>query len=555
MKLKSEAIAFCISESKIQNNSLFGVTYGKAVGTYIEHKFKEQLSSIYLTTIGSSANGIDLSSENILTDIKVTSIKQPQSSCPFKDVKQKIYGLGYNLLIFVYDKIDDSKTQSTKLDFVSCSFISKERTGDYSTTLRLREMIKDKANVEDIIAYLSDKNIPQKSNIKNLNGLDSITGKGNFDIAEYITLRLIESFQNLNCFLALLVKNAVIKNILYDQKVKKLRIGKIEKYCIDSKKEFNVSVEASFLYCQFNLMPSFSCTEYDFYNLKNKLCFGWFQNKFVSNYNDYNKTKDFDGICQFEWRQGIKHDCASIMELESINDYFVNNQVDKIKIEPDLIYGFLKSSDLKNTVIKKTRKHTIVTQTKVGQDTTYLKHLYPKTYSYLEKNIFSFQSRKSSIYKGKPLFSIFGIGDYAFKPFKVAISGLYKTYHFTLVLPQNYKPVMLDDTCYFIGFDNIEFAVFAIILLNSSTTEAFLKSITFFDAKRVFTKDLLMRLDLLKIANSLPMTEIEKQLIYLNEKYDIEINISQWGKFLNLLMSKIEKPLTIFAELENICDD
>jgi len=57
---------------------------------------------------------------------------------------------------------------------------------------------------------------------------------------------------------------------------------------------------------------------------------------------------------------------------------------------------------------------------------------------------------------------------------------------------------MLDDTCYFIGFDKIEYAVYAIILLNSETTEEFLKSITFSDAKRVFTKDLLMRLDFIK---------------------------------------------------------
>lgn len=159
-KLKAESKAFCIEESKIQNKSLFGVTDGKAVGTHIEHKFQKQLNSKYKTTIGSSANGIDLPSEDILTDIKVTSIKQPQSSCPFKDAKQKIFGLGYNLLVFVYDKIDDPKTKTAKLDFVSCSFISKERTADYTTTFRLREMVKDKANAEDIVAYLNDKNIP-----------------------------------------------------------------------------------------------------------------------------------------------------------------------------------------------------------------------------------------------------------------------------------------------------------------------------------------------------------------------------------------------------------
>jgi len=103
---------------------------------------------------------IDLPSVDIFTDIKVTSIKQPQSSCPFKDAKQKIFGLGYNLLVFVYDKIDDPKTKTAKLDFVSCSFISKERTADYTTTYRLREMVRDNANIEDIVAYLNDKNIP-----------------------------------------------------------------------------------------------------------------------------------------------------------------------------------------------------------------------------------------------------------------------------------------------------------------------------------------------------------------------------------------------------------
>ena len=34
-KLKAEAKAFCIAESKIQNKFLFGVTDRKAVGTHI----------------------------------------------------------------------------------------------------------------------------------------------------------------------------------------------------------------------------------------------------------------------------------------------------------------------------------------------------------------------------------------------------------------------------------------------------------------------------------------------------------------------------------------
>ena len=159
-KLIEEAQLFCVGQSKFQHKELFGVTDGKAVRTLIEQKFQKHLRDKYEVTIGSSASGVDLPSEDILTDIKVTSIKQPQSSCPFKDAKQKIFGLGYNLLVFVYDKTDDENTKTATLDFVSCSFVSKERTADYTTTFRLREMVKDKANEADIIAYLQDKNIP-----------------------------------------------------------------------------------------------------------------------------------------------------------------------------------------------------------------------------------------------------------------------------------------------------------------------------------------------------------------------------------------------------------
>ena len=159
-KLIEEAQLFCLEQSKFQHKELYGVTDGKAVGTLIEQKFQSHLNDKYEVLVGSSARGIDLPSDDILTDIKVTSIKQPQSSCPFKDAKQKIFGLGYNLLVFVYDKTDDPTTQTAILNFVSCSFVHKERTADYTTTFRLREMIKDGANEADIIAYLQDKNIP-----------------------------------------------------------------------------------------------------------------------------------------------------------------------------------------------------------------------------------------------------------------------------------------------------------------------------------------------------------------------------------------------------------
>jgi hypothetical protein len=158
--LISEAQQFCVTQSKFQHKELYGVTDGKAVGTLIEQSFQKHLRDKYEVLTGSSARGIDLPSDDILTDIKVTSIVQPQSSCPFKDAKQKIFGLGYNLLVFVYDKKDNAENQTAVLDFVSCSFVSKERTADYTTTSILNDMKKINANVEDIISFLNGIKIP-----------------------------------------------------------------------------------------------------------------------------------------------------------------------------------------------------------------------------------------------------------------------------------------------------------------------------------------------------------------------------------------------------------
>lgn len=157
-KLIESAETFCRIESGKYRTELFGVTDGKAVGTFVEHLFQDYLSKYYELEVGSSANGLDLPSIN--TDIKVTSIKQPQSSCPFKDSKQKIYGLGYNLIVFVYKKVDDDIQKKGMLEFVSCTYIDKSRTADYQTTTGLRQIIENSGNSDDIFAFLNDHKIP-----------------------------------------------------------------------------------------------------------------------------------------------------------------------------------------------------------------------------------------------------------------------------------------------------------------------------------------------------------------------------------------------------------
>lgn len=156
--LRSEAIVFAKAESKFPEPSLFGVTDGKAVGTYLEHKFQAYLQSKYKFARGSSAKGIDFPELDV--DIKVTSIRQPQSSCPFKSARQKIYGLGYSLLVFVYDKHDDPKTQTGRLDLKHTIFVEKERTADHQITVALLKLIQNTANRDDILACFEERLLP-----------------------------------------------------------------------------------------------------------------------------------------------------------------------------------------------------------------------------------------------------------------------------------------------------------------------------------------------------------------------------------------------------------
>lgn len=156
--LCSEAGLFSAAESEHPEPSLYGVTDGKAVGTYLEHKFRVYLHQKYDFTLGNSASGIDFPSLGV--DVKVTSIRQPQSSCPFSAASQKIYGLGYGLLVFVYDKVDDAKTTTATLRMTNTVYVEAQRTADYQMTRGLRQIIENDGNADDLMAFMMEKNLP-----------------------------------------------------------------------------------------------------------------------------------------------------------------------------------------------------------------------------------------------------------------------------------------------------------------------------------------------------------------------------------------------------------
>jgi hypothetical protein len=137
---------------------LYGATDGKAIGTYVEQKFHRFLQEHFSHSPGSSASGIDF--PDLGVDLKATSIRQPQSSCPFREASQKVYGLGYHLMVFVYEKADDTATATARLTIRHAIFVSREKTGDYQTTRGLRELLACSANQDDIIAFLEERHLP-----------------------------------------------------------------------------------------------------------------------------------------------------------------------------------------------------------------------------------------------------------------------------------------------------------------------------------------------------------------------------------------------------------
>jgi hypothetical protein len=143
-RLIREAKNFAPSHSKMTFSEMYGVTDGKAVGTFIEHKFRGYLAEKYDFTHGNSAKGIDF--PKIGVDIKVT--------------RQKIHGLGYDLLVFVYEKTDDHKNKTGRLNFLHTIFVEKKFTADYQTTKGILQILENNANIDDLVAFMHDRNLP-----------------------------------------------------------------------------------------------------------------------------------------------------------------------------------------------------------------------------------------------------------------------------------------------------------------------------------------------------------------------------------------------------------
>jgi hypothetical protein len=360
------------------------------------------------------------------------------------------------------------------------------------------------------LSILNSYNLPSKSNFQNRRGIEAITGSGNFDISEWMLLQYIEWLSKREGSIAVLCKYSVARKVIRQVKKKLGNRFSSYIYLIDAKAYFNASVQACCFILSTNNSDRIDCEVYQ--NLKVKKAsylIGERDGLMLRDTAKYEKWKHLAGQDpKYLWRSGVKHDCSKVMELEQIYDTFFENGIGKkYSLEKDYIYPLLKSSDIGNNRTDCCQKFVLITQKSVGEDTNVIQDKAPKTWQYLLEHQNYLQNRKSSIYKNKPPYSIFGVGSYSFKDWKIAISGLYKKLNFCLVKPWDGKPVIFDDTVNFLSFDTEEEAQFILSLLTSIPSLEFLDSMIFWDEKRPITINILRRLSLKAVANELSLLD------------------------------------------------
>ncbi len=350
------------------------------------------------------------------------------------------------------------------------------------------------------LGTMNSGNLPQKSNFQGLRGLDARTGKANFDIAEWMLIQLIQALPESGA-IAVLCKTMTARKVLRHFWKMDVGLASSKLFMIDAKASFNVAVDACLFFATGKRTDARSASVYDSLSLAAKRTdFGWVSGQLVSDVKAYHELQSIDGVCCYTWRSGIKHDAAKIMELSPCDQgQWMNGLGEIVELESEFLYPLLKSSDLGNGKCLP-RKSVLVTQKHTSQDTECIAATAPKTWRYLQSHEEHFNLRKSSIYRNRPQYCVFGVGDYSFSPWKVAISGLYKTFRFVAIPPVDYRPVMVDDTCYSIICGGEKEANLICDLLNSDIAQRFLASLVFEDSKRPITVDVLRRISLLMVA-------------------------------------------------------
>jgi len=355
------------------------------------------------------------------------------------------------------------------------------------------------------LSALESTNLPHKTNFQALSGLSAKTGKSNFDISEWMLIQILKLKVHKQITVAMLCKTSVARKVLAYAWKEDLSVKSSRLYRLDAQQVFGAAVDACLLVCHVadgssnHLCQVYAGLSEDTY----ETTFGFRNGLLIADMDYFETWQHLQGEGYYRWRSGIKHDAAAVMELKPLQETYLNKFGESVDVENIYLYPMLKSSEIAHQNNPVPTRWMLVTQRHISEDTTPISSNAPKTWAYLHKHAAILDGRKSSIYRNRPRFSMFGIGEYTFAPWKIAISGLYKKLHFVVIGPYKGKPVVLDDTCSFLPCKSRAEAYLLETLLNSEVARQFYSAFIFWDAKRPITIDILNRLDVLALAREL----------------------------------------------------
>jgi methylase of polypeptide subunit release factors len=360
------------------------------------------------------------------------------------------------------------------------------------------------------MSVINGNNLPEKNNAQGHNGLDAMTGKANFDISEWMLIRLIEALDGHDATLAMLIKTVVARKVLRHAWTQRIRVVESQIFHIDAMANFGAAVGASLLVMKFGRLagpPRAAVYGQLSKAIPQIATLGFANGDLVPDLAAFEATKHLAGTGPVKWRSGVKHDCASVMELDREGGRYRNRLEESVEIEPDYVFPMLKTSEVANGKSRQCTRYMLVPQRRLSDDTAELERRAPQTWRYLCAHRETFARRGSSIYRGKPSFSVFGVGDYTFAPWKIAISGMYKSLRFLKVGPRDGKPVVFDDVTNFLPCPSEDAADLVMELLNAPSAHMFFRGRVFWDAKRPITVELLNRLNLTELAKEAGRSE------------------------------------------------
>lgn len=369
------------------------------------------------------------------------------------------------------------------------------------------------------LSTLGSLNLPDKSNHDNLRGIDALTGKSNFDISEWMLRQNVDWLANTPGMLAVLCKTAVARKVLAYAWRRQVPVRRAELRRVDAQLHFGASVDACLLVV--DCLPGGRSTDCEVYKsmcaAEPEAVIGLRRGHLVADVHAFERWQGLLGAGLGGWRSGIKHDCSRVFELVATDTGYLNGLGMEVDVEDEVLYPLLKSSDLASN--RPPRKMLLVPHKTMTASPEVIRRSTPKAWEYLLANAPLLAKRGSSIHRGRPSCSLFGVGEYSFAPWKVAISGLYKTLDFVKVSPAGGKPVVLDDTCYFFPCASEEECEALHRLVHSRPAQELWSALVFWDAKRPVTAQLLNSLDFAAVADAtgihsrLVRTLSERQLV------------------------------------------